>query len=384
MRWVMGEQSAKSLRGQKMEDIIFQGSESRNSLNFAEVSLILNNKNGKLPIDYQEVNVTRRVFRSGESEFFINKQACRLKDIIDLFMDTGLGRESFSIIGQGKIDEILSSKAEERRAVFEEAAGVLKYKQRKNKAEYKLLETADNLDRVEDIIHEINQQLGPLSKQAEVAKQYKERRAVLKEIEIALFITEINELHTEWRSLLQSIEQDQLEEVKEKTRLQEKEAAVEKERQLLQRVDEEISTLQQDLLKMTEQVEQFEGERNLFKERFKHMQENKQKIQADESTLKNQQSLLREQLVDEQVLLATMTQTIEQLSSQMNRLKNQLAHGIDAVEEEVEDLKSDYIERKSTRLNSSHVAISYAVFCLKKKKKNTQYLKSKITVERTY
>ncbi len=344
MRWVMGEQSAKSLRGQKMEDIIFQGSESRNSLNFAEVSLILNNENGKLPIDYQEVNVTRRVFRSGESEFFINKQACRLKDIIDLFMDTGLGRESFSIIGQGKIDEILSSKAEERRAVFEEAAGVLKYKQRKNKAEYKLLETADNLDRVEDIIHEINQQLGPLSKQAEVAKQYKERKAVLKEIEIALFITEINALHTEWRTLLQSIEQDQLEEVKEKTRLQEKEAAVEKERQLLHRVDEEISTLQRDLLKMTEQVEQFEGERNLFKERFKHMQENKQKIQADESTLKNQQSQLREQLVDEQVLLATMTQTIEQLSAQMNRLKNQLAHGVDAVEEEVEDLKSDYIE----------------------------------------
>src|SRR5699024_10039651 len=130
-----------------------------NALNFAEVSLILNNAEQVLPIDYNEVNITRRVYRSGESEFYINKQPCRLKDIVDLFMDTGLGRESFSIIGQGRSDEILSSKAEERRAVFEEAAGVLKYKKRKNKAEFKLLETTDNLDRVEDIIHEIKQQI---------------------------------------------------------------------------------------------------------------------------------------------------------------------------------------------------------------------------------
>src|SRR5690625_2346212 len=134
IRWVLGEQSAKSLRGQKMEDIIFQGSDTRNPLNFAEVSLILNNEASNLPIDYNEVSITRRVYRSGESEFLINKQPCRLKDIVDLFTDTGLGRESFSIIGQGKIDEILSSKADERRAIFEEAAGVLKYKQRKNKA----------------------------------------------------------------------------------------------------------------------------------------------------------------------------------------------------------------------------------------------------------
>src|SRR5699024_11674101 len=131
-----------------------------------ELLIILNNEDNKLSIDYQEVNVTRRVYRSGESEFFINKQACRLKDIVDLFMDTGLGRESFSIIGQGKIDEILSSKAEERRAVFEEAAGVLKYKQRKIKAEYKLAETTENLARDEDIIHEIEQQIEPPKQQA--------------------------------------------------------------------------------------------------------------------------------------------------------------------------------------------------------------------------
>ncbi len=131
IRWVLGEQSAKSLRGSKMEDIIFQGSDTRKPLNVAEVTLVLDNSDKRLPVDYEEVSVTRRVYRSGESEFLMNKQACRLKDITELFMDSGLGREAFSIISQGKVEEILSSKSEERRVIFEEAAGVLKYKNRK-------------------------------------------------------------------------------------------------------------------------------------------------------------------------------------------------------------------------------------------------------------
>src|SRR5699024_6645964 len=186
IRWVLGEQSAKSWRGQKMEDIMFQGSETRKGLNFAEVSLILNNEEAQLPIDYQEVDVTRRVYRSGESEFYLNKQPCRLKDIIDLFMDTGLGKESFSIIGQGRIDYNLSSQPEKLRADIEEADGVLKYKQRKKQAEFKMMGTDDNLDRVEDILHDINQQLEPLEKQAEAARKYKKHQAHLKQTEISL------------------------------------------------------------------------------------------------------------------------------------------------------------------------------------------------------
>lgn len=140
IRWVLGEQSAKSLRGSKMEDIIFQGSDTRKPLNVAEVTLVLDNSDKRLPVDYEEVSVTRRVYRSGESEFLMNKQACRLKDITELFMDSGLGREAFSIISQGKVEEILSSKSEERRVIFEEAAGVLKYKNRKkNKQNISLL-----------------------------------------------------------------------------------------------------------------------------------------------------------------------------------------------------------------------------------------------------
>src|SRR5690625_795599 len=199
IRWVLGEQSVKSLRGSKMEDIIFQGSDTRRPLNFAEVVLVLDNSEQTLSLDYDEVSITRRVYRSGDSEFYINKQACRLKDIIDLFMDSGLGQDAFSIISQGKVEDVLSSKAEERRVIFEEAAGVLKYKQRKKEATLKLNETNSNLDRVEDIIHEIEQQLDPLESQAKTAQQYLALQEQLKEEEIALLVTEIEQLHKEWQ-----------------------------------------------------------------------------------------------------------------------------------------------------------------------------------------
>ena len=153
VRWVLGEQSIKSLRGSKLEDVIFAGSDTRKKLNMAEVTLTLDNTDGYLPVEYQEISITRRVYRSGESDFYLNKKKCRLKDIVELFLDTGLSREAFSIIGQGKVEEILSSKPEERRVIFEEAAGVLKYKTRKKKTLVKLEEANDNLIRVEDILH---------------------------------------------------------------------------------------------------------------------------------------------------------------------------------------------------------------------------------------
>src|SRR5699024_642391 len=189
------------------------------------------------------------------------------KDIIDLFMDTGLGRESFSIIGQGKIDEILSSKAEERRAVFEEAAGVLKYKQRKIKAEYKLAETTDNLARVEDIIHEIEQQIEPLKEQAKVAKQYKKKKNALKQVEVSLLVTEIDKLHREWTAILATLEHDKDLKTSEQTKNQEKEMQLEENRHNIQKMDENISELQNKLLHITEMLEQTEGKKNVWEER---------------------------------------------------------------------------------------------------------------------
>ena len=344
IRWVLGEQSAKSLRGQKMEDIIFQGSDTRNPLNFAEVSLILNNEKEQLPIDYQEVNITRRVYRSGESEFFINKQACRLKDIVDLFMDTGLGRESFSIIGQGKIDEILSSKAEDRRAIFEEAAGVLKYKQRKQKAVFKLSETEDNLDRVEDIIHEIKQQLDPLKEQAEVAKKYQKKKADLEKVEVALLVTEIEQLHDKWQRLLTEIEELKLVEIEKNTKLKEREAHVMKEREEVEKIDQEISALQNDLVTITEQIEQHEGKRNVIEERLKHVEENKQKILADREDIHERIKRIQAKIDDEKNVLKEIKEAILSDKDEISAIEKKLFHGLDVVQEEIEDLKSDYIE----------------------------------------
>ena len=194
IRWVMGEQSVKSLRGSRMEDVIFSGTEVRKPQGFAEVSLTIDNSEKIFPLDYEEVVVTRRVYRSGEGEYFINRNACRLKDIHELFMDTGLGREGYSIIGQGKIDEILSNKSEERRHIFEEAAGITKYKYRKNEAERKLERTNDNLTRVNDIMTELEGQLAPLKSQSEKAKKYLALRDELKEIEVNTSVVSIEKL----------------------------------------------------------------------------------------------------------------------------------------------------------------------------------------------
>ena len=179
------------MRGSKLEDVIFAGTEARKSVSFAEVSITIDNSDGKLPIDYTEVTVSRRAYRNGESEFFINKNSCRLKDIVELFMDTGIGRDGYSIIGQGRIDEILSSKSEERRHIFEEAAGIVKYRTRKEEAEKKLESTKQNLVRINDIVTEIENQLGPLEMQAEKAKIFLGLREKLKYLEIGLFINGI-------------------------------------------------------------------------------------------------------------------------------------------------------------------------------------------------
>ncbi|MFD1038016.1 chromosome segregation protein SMC [Virgibacillus byunsanensis] len=344
IRWVLGEQSAKSLRGSKMEDIIFQGSDSRKQLNVAEVSLVLDNSDQALPLDYEEVNVTRRVYRSGESEFYINKQSCRLKDIVDLFMDSGLGREAFSIISQGKVEEILSSKAEERRTIFEEAAGVLKYKQRKKKAEYKLAETQENLNRVEDIIHEIEQQIDPLEEQAETAKKYLDKREQLKQQEISLLVTEIEQLHEQWQALLNELENEKMQEINLKTEIQQKEATLENERQKVQSLDEAIEELQSNLLKTTQQLEQFEGKKQVLNERTKHFDENKQKLESQKretasriEKISKELELEKDKLADVQAIKRDTKRKVEQLEARLTTEKENIA-------DRIEEMKSEYIE----------------------------------------
>ena len=201
VRWVMGEQSTKALRGGRMEDVIFGGTERRRQLGYAEVSLVLDNGDGALPVEENEVMVTRRYYRSGESEYYINRRTCRLKDINELFMDTGLGREGYSIIGQGRIDEILSTKGTERRSVFEEAAGISRYRHRKEEAARKLEHTADNLLRVGDKIAELELQLHPLAEQSEKAKAFLAKRDQLKGLEISLWMEQLEQLRVRVRKL---------------------------------------------------------------------------------------------------------------------------------------------------------------------------------------
>ena len=192
IRWVLGEQSMKSLRGSKSEDVIFAGTQARKSLGFAEVSIVFDNSDSKLPVEYTEVTVTRKLYRSGETGYFINKTPCRLKDILELFMDTGIGKDGYSIIGQGKIDEILSNKSEDRRHIFEEAAGIVKYRTRKQESEKKLEQTKLNLLRINDILSEIEANIEPLKLQADKAKQFLDLREELKSIEVGLFVYNIN------------------------------------------------------------------------------------------------------------------------------------------------------------------------------------------------
>lgn len=206
VRWVLGEQSAKQLRGAKMEDIIFSGTETRKPLGFAYVAITLDNKDHKLPIEYDEVTVARRVYRSGESEYLINGSSCRLRDVQELFLDTGIGKEGYSIIGQGQIDKILSGKPEDRRELFDEAAGIVKFKKRKAIAEKNLEEEKQNLFRINDILSEIEKQVGPLEKQSIVAKDYLRLRDELKTLDVNMFLQEYDRIHDGNKELDEKLE----------------------------------------------------------------------------------------------------------------------------------------------------------------------------------
>ncbi|MFP7296101.1 chromosome segregation protein SMC [Neobacillus niacini] len=344
IRWVLGEQSAKSLRGSKMEDIIFAGSDTRKPLNYAEVTLTLDNQDEGLSIDYNEVSVTRRVTRSGDSEYLINKQPCRLKDIVDLFMDSGLGREAFSIISQGKVEEILNSKAEDRRTIFEEAAGVLKYKNRKKKAESKLIETEDNLNRVNDILHELEGQVEPLKIQASIARDYLDKKEELEKIEVALTVYDIEDLHQKWTKISTQLEEHQQEEIRLSSTLQIKEAKIEEARNHIAALDEQITDLQNVLLHASEELEKLEGRKEVLKERKKNASQNRSQLEKSITELTDKISQLKSNrdLQDEHV--KKLTQQVQFLQNQLREKQEKLALFTENIDEKIESLKGEYIE----------------------------------------
>lgn len=351
IRWVLGEQSAKSLRGGKMPDIIFAGSDSRKPLNVAEVTVLLDNTDHYLPLDYQEISVTRRYRRTGESDFFINKQPCRLKDIQELFLDSGLGKESFSIISQGKVEAIFSSKPEDRRGIFEEAAGVLKYKQRKKKAEQKLFETEDNLSRVQDIIYELQEQLTPLAEQSEIAKKFLQLKEELTQTDIALMITEINVAKKEWEEKQTQLTQFNQELTKLATHIQSQEAVLSEKRKQNAKKDRQIEKGQQSLLALSESLKQAEGQKDVLIERTKHTQKSTQEYQA--SLAEAQKKVAHfEELQEKLTKETTEKETeIQEAQQQLMKTQQELEKYQKSTKELLSELRDQYVDLMQEQAN---------------------------------
>ena len=289
VRWVLGEQSVKSLRGSNMSDVIFNGSEDRKAQNVAEVTLVFDNEDRFMNVDYNEVELTRRLYRqNNEAEYLINKEPCRLKDIVDLIMDTGLGRDSLSIISQGNISTFADSKPEERRGMFEEAAGVAKYKKRKLESIRKLERTKDNLDRVEDICLELEKQLSPLKRQKEKAEIYVDLKNQLQSVEVSVLEKGIESLSTSLKDLNQSL--DLLD--KEKVTIEGQILINEQQNESLKKkmfdLDQEVNALQGKLLTAMNNVNQLETQKVEIDANRKHILEttNKEDLQARIEQLK--------------------------------------------------------------------------------------------------
>lgn len=295
IRWVLGEQSMKSLRGAKSEDIIFAGTQARKSLGFAEVSIVIDNNDNKLPIEYSEVTVTRKIYRSGETGYFINKVPCRLKDILELFMDTGIGKDGYSIIGQGKIDEILSNKSEDRRHIFEEAAGIVKYRTRKQESEKKLEQTKLNLLRINDILAEIEANIEPLKLQSDKAKQFLDLREELKSIEVGLFIYNINTYKEKLEQLVKDEDIITSQKEAEDSKMEALQASKEELRQVVDDITAQIENMQNIGFESSNKIEKINSEIGISNERIQNNNANKQRLETEILEVKSRIEELKEE-----------------------------------------------------------------------------------------
>ena len=391
IRWVLGEQSVKALRGSKLEDVIFAGTQARKSVSFAEVDMTIDNSDGKLPVDYSEVTVTRRVYRNGESEFFINKNQCRLKDIVELFMDTGIGRDGYSIIGQGRIDEILSTKSEERRHIFEEAAGIVKYRTRKEDAEKKLENTKQNLIRINDIVSEIENQLGPLETQADKAKIFLDLRERLKYLEIGLFISNIEKNKEKLNEVIKQMQEiaDQIEDEEEK--LTSCQTQKEELRIALEELYTKINDNQNNMFEMQNQIEKQKADSGIYKERIIHntekyetyaediekSEQRKQELEKDKedrnikkSRLSADKERFQKELDEKEAEFHQLSENLTNEQRKIEEKKKKIMDNIDSKFEKMEVLRdlSANVEASNRRVKQIEEEISDNIHSLDKEK----------------
>ncbi len=359
VRWVLGEQSIKSLRGDdKMTDVIFSGSKSRKAMNVASVTLIFDNKDHYLKVPYEEVSITRRVYKDGTNEYLLNNERCRLKDISEVLLDTGVAKESFNIISQGKIEEILSSKPEDRRVIFEEAAGVLKYKKRKEEALRKLDRTNDNMQRVEDIIDELKAQVEPLREQKEKACLYKEKKEKLENIEISVITNDIKEIHTKYETSKQRLEKLNEEILSISTNNKQNEATITKYKNDLDKIEKQIEIAQQEYMEASTLATKLNGQKQMITERKKY--------EVDDQALLNQSLLLKEEAL--------------KLDSDIHILENQLKYekeNYQNILKENHELKRKEELKQKERSQKNH-EIQVAVNELEQKKRKIRNLEEAI------
>lgn len=384
VRWVLGEQSAKQLRGGNMQDVIFSGTETRKPLGFAYVAITLDNGDHKLPIDYEEVTIARRLYRSGESEYLMNGVSCRLKDVNELFYDTGIGKEGYSIIGQGQIDKILSGKPEERRELFDEAAGIVKFKRRKAASLKKLEEEQQNLTRVNDILSELTRQLAPLEKQSETAKIYLKKREELKALDVQMFLAEMEQIGEELKKIEEKSEivREDLQKTGqdfEKTKTEYE--SLEKE---LEAFDEKIEAFRQESTQKALQKQQLEGQINVAKEQIYAAKQSdlqyRERVQALEAELNLRKESEKTYQAEKEALDIKLKE-IKEEEEQAKGIFKELAFEIHKLEEQLEEDKSEIIEilnrRGSTKGKMQRYDAMMEQISLRKTELNQKHLRLK-------
>ena len=343
LRWALGESSAKSLRGGKMPDVIFAGTENRNPLNFASVVVTLDNSSGFIVNKNKEIKVERHIYRSGDSEYLIDGQKVRLRDIHDLFMDTGLGRDSFSIISQGRVEAIFNSKPEERRAIFEEAAGVLKYKTRKKETESKLAQAQGNLDRLDDIIYELDNQVKPLEKQAQTAKKFLELDGQRKELYLDVLVAQLSlgkEKLSEKEAELESVKTELTSYYKQRSELeQENQSLKEKRHRLSVQLDREQAVL----LDVTKLISDLERKIEVHKLESSQNESSRQEAQARLENLLTRREQLEEQIEQKQGVLEQLENSLSSLKEDIAAVDREISYFSEDPDQVLDHLREQYV-----------------------------------------
>lgn len=350
VKWVLGEQSIKSLRGSNnMSDVIFAGSKSRSPLNLASVSLVFDNSDSYLKVPYTEISVTRKVFRSGENEYYLNNEKCRLKDIYDLFLDSGMGKYAFNIISQGEVSKIISDSPYERRTIFEEAAGVLKYKRRKEEALKKLEKTNENLTRVKDIIKELEEQIEPLKIQSEQASKYLKIKENLEQMEIALIANDLEKLNVLYHEQTKQIEDLTNEIIEKTTNITNDDIELENKKQELEKITTNLTSLQQNLLILTKEEEKLNGEKNIIKERSKYDAEDV-KVHENITNLKEQKLSLNNKLLSIKTDLTILDNKIKEVLKDNSNKNNEYV----SLNNTKEDIKNKISALENSKLQKEY------------------------------